>query len=635
MDGLILENVLARQADVSIGIVGDFCLDAYWECNARGSEISVETGLATRAVERQRYSLGGAGNVAANLSALGAGRIECFGVVGEDPFGRMMLELFHKDSIGSEAILVQKKNWETNTYIKPIEAGTESNRLDIGNFNQLADQTAQDILERLEKVLPELDVLIINQQLQRGVHNSPKFSHGLLDLIAGNPHKHILFDSRSMSQFYKGTVRKLNAYEACVLKGLRVAPGSSIGLEDCQTVALALHREWGRPLVLTRGDRGCLVVEDGRCHSVPGLHIIAPTDSVGAGDSMLAGLAAGLAAGCSYYEAATLGNFVAGVTVQKRHETGTATPAEVLAIGRTPEYVYQPEKAEDIRKSNYVPHTEIELVEEWPQQRNHFKCAIFDHDGTISTLREGWEGIMEPMMIKAILGDAYTTVDTTTLAKLQARMQTFIEATTGIQTLIQMQGLVELVAEFGFVPKEQMLDAFGYKKVYDCELKKLIAGRMQKLTRGELSAEDFIIKGARQMLQFLHERGVRLYLASGTDEEDVIIEAKALGYAELFDGGIYGSVGDMAKDAKRLVMDRIINEIGQENSTRMVVFGDGPVELRESRMRGGYAVGIASDDVRRYGLNLTKRKRLIRAGAHVIVPDFSQLSTLVACLGWK
>ena len=64
----------------------------------------------------------------------------------------------------------------------------------------------------------------------------------------------------------------------------------------------------------------------------------------------------------------------------------------------------------------------------------------------------------------------------------------------------------------------------------------------------------------------------------------------------------------------------------------MATFGDGPVEIRETRKRGGTAVGVASDEVRRYGLNLAKRTRLVLAGADIIIPDFSQEDLLMKIL---
>jgi phosphoglycolate phosphatase-like HAD superfamily hydrolase len=132
-------------------------------------------------------------------------------------------------------------------------------------------------------------------------------------------------------------------------------------------------------------------------------------------------------------------------------------------------------------------------------------------------------------------------------------------------------------------------------------------------------------------LQALRAAGVTLYLASGTDHEDVRREAEALGYAGLFDGGIYGALGETNTHAKRLVIQRILTEHGLDGS-HLAVFGDGPVELREARRRHGAAIGIASDEVRRYGLNPEKRARLIRAGAQLILPDFSQGAYLLARL---
>jgi len=161
----------------------------------------------------------------------------------------------------------------------------------------------------------------------------------------------------------------------------------------------------------------------------------------------------------------------------------------------------------------------------------------------------------------------------------------------------------------------------------------LVRDRLAQLQRGELDISDFTVKKSAELLLRLHEAGVKLYLASGTDEKDVVAEAEALGYAGLFEGRIYGAVGDVTVEAKRMVLDRILQDIGAANVARMAAFGDGPVEMRETRKRGGLAIGIASDELRRYGLNPGKRSRLIRAGADIIVPDFSQCAALLSLLG--
>jgi phosphoglycolate phosphatase-like HAD superfamily hydrolase len=412
-----------------------------------------------------------------------------------------------------------------------------------------------------------------------------------------------------------------------------VEPHDLISLDDARAAAGKLAKDWGKPVFLTRGDRGCLVADGEQVSVVPGLHIVAQTDPVGAGDSMVAGIAAALAAGALPVDAATFGNFVAGVTVQKLRQTGTASPDEIRAIGRHPDYIYLPERADDSRTAVCWRKTEIEVVTEAPSGASPIRHAVFDHDGTISVLREGWEKIMEPMMMRSILGPAYDSADETSYHKVLNRVRTYIDNTTGVQTLAQMQGLVRLVTESGFVPATEILDESGYKAIYNATLLGLVRQRLDKFKSGELSVDDFTIKGAVDFLRRLRDAGVTLYLASGSDENDVIAEANALGYAGLFEERIYGAVGDVTKEAKKMVMDRILADIGEDRVKSMAAFGDGPVEIRESRKRGGLAVGVASDEVRRFGLNSAKRRRLIRAGADLIVPDFSQADRLMSLLG--
>ena len=234
-------------------------------------------------------------------------------------------------------------------------------------------------------------------------------------------------------------------------------------------------------------------------------------------------------------------------------------------------------------------------------------------------------------MIKAILGDHYETADENLYVRVVERVKDFIDKSTGIQTVIQMEGLVEMVQEFGLVTAGKILDKFGYKQIYNDALMQMVNRRLCKLENGELDVNDYAIKGAVPFLRKLFDRGIRLYLASGTDREDVVREAEAMGYAALFTGGIYGAIGDVQKYSKKIVLNNIIKENGLHGS-ELVTLGDGPVELRECRKVGGTSIGIASDEIRRHGLNVEKRTRLIRAGAHAVIPDFSQTGKLVELL---
>jgi phosphoglycolate phosphatase-like HAD superfamily hydrolase len=190
-----------------------------------------------------------------------------------------------------------------------------------------------------------------------------------------------------------------------------------------------------------------------------------------------------------------------------------------------------------------------------------------------------------------------------------------------------------MVREFGIVPAAEVKDPQGYKDVYNKELLAMVSGRLAKLQSGELCVEDYTLKGAVPMLKALHAAGVKLHLASGTDELDLISEAEALGHAVFFEGRLHGARGDVTVEAKKVVLEKILEEIGASGARSVVTFGDGPVEIRETRRRGGRTVGVASDELRRFGWNMRKRTRLIRAGADVIVPDFSQWQSLCRLLG--
>lgn len=626
----LLEKIINHFSAVKIAVVGDFCLDAYWFIDESKSEISLETGQLTRPVKQQRYSLGGAGNVTNNLSAMGVEDVRAFGVIGPDPFGNEIIKLMQENGINPDNLIIQELNWSTHVYAKPYIADVENNRIDFGNFNQLSMATADRLINLLKQEIPEVDVVIINQQVLSGIH-TPYFRKQLVSIIKGFSKKIFIADSRHFSEAYDGAYRKMNDREAANLIGLEKDSDDVVLYSEVKDAAIELFQKFGKPLFITRGERGSVIVDEGGVTDIYGLMIISKVDPVGAGDSFLSGAAATLAAGYNMQVAAEIGSYVAGVTVQKLFQTGTASPEEILKMGADPDFVYTPELAEDIRHATYWKNTEIEIINEWPDSL-HISHAIFDHDGTISTLREGWEQIMVPMMMKAILGEYFHDADEALYHKVHTRVIDFVDKTTGIQTLVQMKGLVELVREFELVPSEQILDEFGYKEIYNEELLKMVKEREAKLSRGELAVEDFTLKNAVLLLEKLYNSGITLYLASGTDEEDVKNEARILGYNHLFKGGIYGAVGDVTKEAKKMVLDRILNVIDASKTGQLAAFGDGPVEIRETRKRGGVTIGIASNEVKRHSLNESKRSRLIKAGADIIIPDFSQLTKLLHLL---
>ncbi|HUX55920.1 MAG TPA: PfkB family carbohydrate kinase [Bacteroidales bacterium] len=633
MKAELLQEIINKISSVKIAVIGDFCLDAYWFVDESKSEISVETGHATRPVHQQKYSLGGAGNVANNLAAMEVKEIRAFGVIGPDPFGPEMISLMRKAGINTDNILTQQKKWATHVYIKPYINNNEENRIDFGNFNKLSEETANLLINNLRNSVNDVDLVIINQQVLSGIHTD-YFKKKLVEVINSFPKKIFIVDSRNYTDFYSGAFRKMNDTEASLLCGIKRKPDEIVPYSDVINAAKTLYHRYQKPLFITRGSRGSLTVNESGVTETLGLMIISKVDSVGAGDSYLAGAAATLAACYPMEIAAEMGSYVAGVTVQKLLQTGTASPSEILWIGQNHDYIYLPELAEDIRHARYLKDTEIEIIREWTKDRC-IKHAIFDHDGTISTLREGWEHIMAPMMIKAVLGDKFHEADETLYHKIESSVREFINKTTGIQTLMQMKILLDVIREFSCVPDDQMLDEFGYKEIYNNDLMQMVYKREKKLISSELSVADFTIKNAVPFFTKLKNAGVTLYLASGTDEEDVKHEAAVLGYDALFEGGIFGAVGDINKDAKKIVLDRILDMIGESENGQIATIGDGPVEIRETHKRGGITIGVASNELKRFGLNQIKRTRLINAGADIIIPDFSQSSELLNLLNIK
>jgi rfaE bifunctional protein kinase chain/domain len=629
----LLYEIINKISSAKIAVIGDFCLDAYWFVDESKSETSIETGHVTRPVRQQKYSLGGAGNVANNLAVLEVKEIRAFGVIGPDPFGPEIISLMKKAGINTDNILTQQKKWATHVYIKPYINNNEENRIDFGNFNKLSKETANLLINSLRNSVNEVDLVIINQQVLSGIHTD-YFKKKLVEVINSFPKKIFIVDSRNYTDFYSGAYRKMNDTEASLLCGIKRKPDEIVPYSDVINAAKTLYHRYQKPLFITRGNRGSLTVNESGVTETLGLMIISKVDTVGAGDSYLAGAAATLAAGYPMEIAAEIGSYVAGVTVQKLFQTGTSSPSEILQIGQNPDYIYLPELAEDIRQARYLKDTEIEIIRVWPKGLC-IKHAIFDHDGTISTLREGWEHIMAPMMIKAVLGDKFYEADETLYHKIESRVREFIDKTTGIQTLMQMKILLDIIREFGCVPEDQMLDEFGYKEIYNNDLMQMVCEREKKLISSELSVADFTIKNAIPFLTKLQNTGVKLYLASGTDEEDVKHEAAIMGYDDLFEGGIFGAVGDINKEAKKIVLDRILDMIGESENGQIATIGDGPVEIRETHKRGGITIGVASNELKRFGLNQIKRTRLIKAGANIIIPDFSQYAELLNLLNIK
>lgn len=266
--------------------------------------------------------------------------------------------------------------------------------------------------------------------------------------------------------------------------------------------------------------------------------------------------------------------------------------------------------------------TDIDVINE--VTRGRIKHALFDFDGTISLLREGWEEIMTPVCVELICGDTAPTPE------IEAKVAKMIDETTGIQTIFQMERLVEMIREEGRVPEDQIKSPAACKAVYNERLLVPVRERLAALADGTLKREDAIVRGIVTFLELLREKGVHLYVFSGTDRDDVRNEADKLGVAHYFEE-IWGALPSVEEYSKEKVIREIMATHDLHGPEVMAV-GDGPVELRNVKQHGGIALGVASDEARGHGWNPRKRERLLSAGADILVPDFTEADRLFAYL---
>lgn len=250
------------------------------------------------------------------------------------------------------------------------------------------------------------------------------------------------------------------------------------------------------------------------------------------------------------------------------------------------------------------------------------QAVVFDFDGTLSTLRHGWEAVMEPMMLELLSGGEPTDED-------RAEVRRYIDESTGIQTIHQMKWLAEAVRRRGGA---EPLDPWAYKAEYNRRLMLPVNERLAAIQSGQCASEDFMVAGSRALLNALKLRGVKLYAASGTDHPDVVRESKALGLYPYFDE-VHGAPVGAEDCSKEAVLRRLTEEAGLSGG-RVAVIGDGRVEIALAKAIGARALGVASDEEKRQGLNPQKLKRLTAAGADRIVGDFADLRQTLDFLGF-
>ncbi len=253
--------------------------------------------------------------------------------------------------------------------------------------------------------------------------------------------------------------------------------------------------------------------------------------------------------------------------------------------------------------------------------------AVFDFDGTLSLVRAGWVEVMLAMFVElAPVPDGKTT------GSWRRVLGDDIRRLNGKPTIAQMERFVERVTEHGIAAKTPPWHLEEFRRRLD----RVIAERTAAVRAGTMPAERLTVPGTLAMLEALTARGLTLHLASATDERSVRHEAELLGVARFFGAAgerIYAPRGDSDGFSKQAAFERVLAEAGGIGEN-VLSFGDGPIEIGETKRIGGLAIGVASDESGKHAgkVDLAKRELLVEAGADAVLADYADAAGLVRTL---
>jgi D-beta-D-heptose 7-phosphate kinase/D-beta-D-heptose 1-phosphate adenosyltransferase len=335
-----LKRLIPRLRGKRIGVLGDLMLDRYlW---GTASRLSPEAAVPIVDFAEQSECLGGAGNVAANIAALGA-HVEAFGVIGSDEPGRALQKCLRAAGIADKGVLADSKR-VTTVKTRIIARHQQVVRVDRERREPLRPETQEKLLHLLFAALKSLDVLVLSD------YDKGLITDDFADRVLSAAHqlKVPVFVKPKTSRFYAYRGARAivcNAKEAGFYVTRSLADEKSV--EEAGRALLA-HFGCGA-VVITRGEKGMSVFEE-----TSPRHLLIPAtsfevtyarvgqagiergatgrqvfDVTGAGDTVLSVLALAAAAGASLPDAATLANTAAGVVVGKLG-TASVTAQELL-----------------------------------------------------------------------------------------------------------------------------------------------------------------------------------------------------------------------------------------------------------------------------------------------------------------
>lgn len=321
-----------RYARLRLAVVGDFCLDRYFEIDPARQERSIETGRPVHNVVRVRAQAGAAGTIVNNLVALGVGAIHAVGFCGTDGEGHELRRALASMPGLNLRHFIETEERRTFTYGKPLvmhldRPPEELDRLDSKNWTPTPAAVEERLISAIQDLASSVDAIILMDQVdvaETGVVTR-RVREAAGALARGRPDLLILADSRRGLGDYPSLEFKMNAAELRTLMGTETAD-----LDKVRTEAARLAQRTGRKVFVTMAENGLIGAEpDGSVQFVPSLPVRGPIDVVGAGDAVTANLTAALASGSSLLEALTLASAAASIVIHQLGTTGTASVAQI------------------------------------------------------------------------------------------------------------------------------------------------------------------------------------------------------------------------------------------------------------------------------------------------------------------
>ena len=323
-------ELLSGIENVRIAVLGDIFLDKIYYVERAWDEISVETGLIAYQVKRKKSMPGAAGVVTNILSDLRVKEIYGLGLLSEDGDGFELEKELRKTGVDT-SYMIRTDKYFTPTYIKTFfedkytDYMEETHRLDIKNREHLPKILQDRIIANIRALEDKVDAFVCLEQIQD--RECGIFSERVIGELAriGKEGKcHVLADSRYHIRDFCNVIKKCNDLEAISALGYCKEKGKEDQyFTQLNEAVLTLAIECEKPVIVTCGEAGMKVSENGAVKTIPAFPVKGKLDICGAGDSALAGVAAAVCAGASLTEAAFLGNLVASMIVQQIGVTGS------------------------------------------------------------------------------------------------------------------------------------------------------------------------------------------------------------------------------------------------------------------------------------------------------------------------